>query len=163
MPPYNEHGCPTSGTTAQRPTNCEIGFLYFDTDLQILVIWNGTAYVAAASSDLVSTQPASGTSSNNSNVIGGANSTPQYTSGFVVVTGATIGGLQGCVLPAVSYVGQTLTIKNTGVGTLKVWPTALVQINANGAGLHYPLATNTIATFYATDTLQWYTVPLLAS
>jgi hypothetical protein len=81
----------------------------------------------------------------------------------VVVTGATIGGLQGCVLPAVSYVGQTLTIKNTGVGTLKVWPSALVQINANGTGLHYPLATNTIATFYATDTLQWYTVPLLAS
>lgn len=40
-----EHGLPVSGTTAQRPTNAEIGFRYFDTTLGGPVYWNGTEWV----------------------------------------------------------------------------------------------------------------------
>lgn len=40
-----EHGLPISGTTAQRPGNAEIGFRYFDTDLNGLVVWNGTEWI----------------------------------------------------------------------------------------------------------------------
>lgn len=44
MPAYSYEGLPTSGTTAQRPTNAQAGFHYFDTDLNRTVVFNGTAY-----------------------------------------------------------------------------------------------------------------------
>ncbi len=43
MPAYTEHGLPTSGTAAERPTNAEIGFRYFDTTIGKSLVYNGTA------------------------------------------------------------------------------------------------------------------------
>ena len=40
-----EHGHDCSGTTAQRPTNAEIGTRYFDTTIGQLLTWDGTYWV----------------------------------------------------------------------------------------------------------------------
>jgi len=48
MPPYVEHGLETSGTTAKRPTNAEIGFTYFDTTTQEFLVYNGSAWKSVA-------------------------------------------------------------------------------------------------------------------
>lgn len=45
-----EHGHDISGTTAQRPTNVEIGQRYFDTDINTLMVYNGSAWQDAADS-----------------------------------------------------------------------------------------------------------------
>lgn len=42
-----EHGHDISGTTAQRPTNADIGCRYFDTTLGKMLVYNGTAWVDA--------------------------------------------------------------------------------------------------------------------
>lgn len=34
-----------SGTTAQRPASPDVGTLWFDTSLVVLVGWNGTAWI----------------------------------------------------------------------------------------------------------------------
>lgn len=39
-----EHGHDISGTTAQRPTNADVGQRYFDTTLNELLTWNGSAW-----------------------------------------------------------------------------------------------------------------------
>lgn len=42
-----EHGHNRSGTTANRPTNAEVGQEYFDTTLGVDLVYNGTAWVGA--------------------------------------------------------------------------------------------------------------------
>ena len=44
MTVLNEFGHDISGTTAQRPTNCEPGCRYFDTDIGQVLVWNGTTW-----------------------------------------------------------------------------------------------------------------------
>lgn len=43
--PLSFNGLPLSGTTAQRPTNAEIGQPYFDITLGVQLYWNGTLWV----------------------------------------------------------------------------------------------------------------------
>ena len=40
-----QHGHDESGTTAQRPSNADTGFKYFDTELNQLLVWNGTEWI----------------------------------------------------------------------------------------------------------------------
>lgn len=40
-----EHGFDISGTTANRPVSADVGCRYWDTDIEQLLIWNGTAWV----------------------------------------------------------------------------------------------------------------------
>lgn len=42
MAAYVEHGLETSGTTAQRPANAEVGFKFFDTTLGYMVVYMGS-------------------------------------------------------------------------------------------------------------------------
>ena len=42
-----EHGHDISGTTAQRPTNADVGCKYFDTTLGAVLFWSGTAWVTS--------------------------------------------------------------------------------------------------------------------
>jgi len=42
-----EHGHDISGTTAQRPTNADVGCKYFDTTLGTVLFWSGTAWVTS--------------------------------------------------------------------------------------------------------------------
>lgn len=42
--PTVHHGHDQSGTTAQRPTNADVGFAYWDTTLSQTVVWNGSAW-----------------------------------------------------------------------------------------------------------------------
>lgn len=44
MPTIVEHGHDISGTTAQRPTNPDIGQRFFDTTLGVLLTWNGSTW-----------------------------------------------------------------------------------------------------------------------
>lgn len=46
MPSLVENGLPRSGTTAQRPTNAEVGQSYFDTTIGADLVWNGSAWVS---------------------------------------------------------------------------------------------------------------------
>ena len=46
--PLVENGHDTSGTTANRPTNAEIGQKYFDTTLNQQLIYDGTNWVGPA-------------------------------------------------------------------------------------------------------------------
>jgi hypothetical protein len=152
MPPYTEHGHSTSGTTAARPTNCEIGFRYFDTDLQQLVIWNGTAYLAAASSVPVSAVAALG-----SDQAGAA----ALSAGFNLVSAAD--GTKGVRLP-VGVAGMKVNVKNNVSGqTLKVYPETGGAINAVAANGAYSMLSLTACTFRCSAALQWYTEPLVAS
>lgn len=41
----NNYPIATSGTTAQRPTDIQIGFQYYDTTLNKYIVWNGTEWV----------------------------------------------------------------------------------------------------------------------
>lgn len=73
-----EHGHDLSGTTAQRPTNAEIGQRYFDTDIGMELVWDGTAWRAGGAvvaGEVTFTETA------------GAGT---YTGGVVVPAGATI-------------------------------------------------------------------------
>lgn len=44
MPALVEHGLPTSGPTAERPSNAPAGFRYFDTTLNEQMTYNGTEW-----------------------------------------------------------------------------------------------------------------------
>jgi hypothetical protein len=46
--PYVNEGHETSGPTAKRPTGTQIGFLYFDTDTQEMLVYNGSAWKSIA-------------------------------------------------------------------------------------------------------------------
>jgi hypothetical protein len=55
-------------------------------------------------------------------------------------------------------------IKNlAAAAVLKVWPSSGDQINALGNDTALAMAAVTSATFIATSSTQWYTVPLLPS
>lgn len=47
MPKLTLHGHDMSGTTAQRPTNAEVGQPYFDTDLGCWLVYDGAAWTMA--------------------------------------------------------------------------------------------------------------------
>ncbi len=44
--PHVDHGLPRAGTTAQRPAGAVIGFMYYDTDVNEVMVYNGSAWVA---------------------------------------------------------------------------------------------------------------------
>ena len=68
----------------------------------------------------------------------------------------------GIKLPPASK-GQLFFVKNTGAGSLKVWPSSGDAVNAGGTDNAYSMATVTSALFAAKDSSTWYTFPLVAS
>jgi hypothetical protein len=71
-------------------------------------------------------------------------------------------GTKGVVLPT-AEVGMQITVKNTVAAVLKVYPASGGTINALSANAAISMAASTSATFVATSTTQWYTVPLVPS
>lgn len=68
----------------------------------------------------------------------------------------------GVRLPPASR-GKVFFIKNTGAGTLRVYPAGTDAINAIIAGSPIVMGALTSATFIAQTSAQWFTVPLLPS
>lgn len=96
MPTLVEHGHDISGTTAQRPTNVEIGQRYFDTTLGVMLVYNGSAWVNP--SGVTAAAPANGAAAGTGNVAseqGGTLHTTVLTLTALSVT-MTDAGAAGC-------------------------------------------------------------------
>ena len=86
----------------------------------------------------------------------------QVYAGFTVVSAAD--GTKGIKLPATPLPGTVVIIKGTAAAALKVWPDAAATINAIAANGALVLAIGTIpATFIASSSTQWHSLPLLPS
>jgi hypothetical protein len=71
-------------------------------------------------------------------------------------------GTKGVILPT-AEVGMQITIKNNVNAILKVYPATGGAINAISANGAISMAALSSATFVASSTTQWYTVPLVPS
>lgn len=156
MPAYTEHGHATSGATAARPSNCEIGFQFFNTTTNQLETYNGTSWLLSNGSPAGTVATVAATGSTQANAI--ANSALGY--GFTLVSAAD--GTKVVALPA-AVAGAVVTIKNNADNVLKVYPQLADAINAGAANAVYNMTNLSAATFYAYDATTWYTVPLVAS
>lgn len=96
MPVTVLHGHDQSGTTAQRPTNADAGFTYFDTDVNALLTFDGTNWVAkiASQAGAAGSGTTAGTAGTAASLVAGAG-------GAKADTGAAVGGAGG----AASVVG----------------------------------------------------------
>jgi microcystin-dependent protein len=139
---------PDSGTTANRPVNnLFVGQQYFDTTLNQLLLWNGSAWVPST--------PASATVSSFS--AGSTGLTPSVaTSGAVTLAGILGIGNGGTGLSSVGAAGTVLT----STGSAATWsagvPTGAIQMwSTNTAPTGYLLcdgssvSTSTYATLFA--------------
>lgn len=92
-----EHGHDVSGTTAQRPTNGEIGQRFFDTTLGVMLVWNGTAWVTTDGQ--VGVAPANGAVAGTGNTVseqvGLVHKTVITVANTVTMTDATTAGCHG--------------------------------------------------------------------
>lgn len=81
--------------------------------------------------------------------------------GFNLVTAAD--GTKGVILPNAAS-GTIIFVKNSSASALKVYPDSGAAINALTATTGaYSMAANTLSTFIAYGTTQWYSMPLVAS
>lgn len=151
MPPYTEHGLPTSGTTAQRPTNAEIGFRYFDTTLGQMLVYNGTSWTPATKV-AVRTVAVGGTAQANANAV---------VEGFNLVTGAD--GTAAVVLPVAPLPGTVITLKNNANAVLKVFPGVSQTVNALTANAVFNQPAFTCCDLVAYNATAWFSKPLLPS
>lgn len=150
MVAYTEHGHPTSGTTAQRPTNCEVGFRYFDTTLGQTVVYNGSGWTLSTRVP-VSTVAVGGTAQANANAV---------VEGFNLVTGAD--GTAAVVLPT-PVAGLVVHLKNNAAAILKVFPPVGCTINAGAANAVFNQPSLTACTLRAYNTTAYFSEPLLPS
>jgi hypothetical protein len=150
MPPYTDNGHPTSGTTAQRPTNCQIGFRYFDTTIGQTVVYNGTGWTLSTRLP-ISTVAAAGTTQ--------ANAVP-VVEGFNLVTGAD--GSAGVLLPT-PVAGLVVTLKNNANAVLKVFPPANCTVNALTANAVFNQPAFTACDLVAYNATAYFSNPLLPS
>ncbi len=150
MPPYVEHGHHTSGTTAQRPHNCQVGFRYFDTTLGQTVVFDGTNWVLSTRIP-PRTVAVGGTAQANANALA---------EGFNLVTGAD--GTAAVVLPT-PQVGMVVTLKNNANAILKVFPGVGHTVNALAANAVFNQAAFTCCDLHAYNATAWFSKPLLPS
>lgn len=150
MVAYTEHGHPTSGTTAQRPTNAQPGFRYFDTTIGQSVVFNGTAWVTSTRLP-VRTVAVGGTAQANANALA---------EGFNLVTGAD--GTAAVVLPT-PVAGMVIVLKNNAAAVLKVFPGVSCTVNAGAANAVFNQPASTACQLVAYNTTAWYSNPLLPS
>ena len=128
MPGYVLHGAPTAGTTAQRPTNVESGFRYFDTDIAAEVTWNGTAWVNEGLSGAAgASTAAAGSTTADAGVL------PAGTSRVYPTTAAD--GIKGVRVNAADKItGRTILIGNgASAAVLKVYPPSGGTVNGAAA------------------------------
>ena len=110
MPTTVLHGHDQSGTTAQRPTNADIGFTYYDTDLGALLTFDGTNWVgkSASQAGAVGTGTTAGTAGTAASLTAGAG-------GAKTGTGAAAGGAGGAA-SLVSGAGGATASSGTDAG-----------------------------------------------
>ena len=143
MPAYTANGLPTSGTTAQRPTNGEIGAQYFDTSIGQLLTWNGTNWTIAQG--------------NISSLAAAASVT---TSGTITLpTGktkllTTAGAVTGVILTAGTYDGQELVLVNTSANSITFAAAGTSNV-ANGVSAVIAALTRMTLVWDATSA-RWY-------
>lgn len=103
------NGLDMSGTTAHRPTNAEIGQPYFDTTLNTLLVWNGSAWQDAADSTAPAINGAAGTTGTGTTAgtTGGAVSLTAGAGGAKTGTGAAAGGAGGAITETAGNGGNT--------------------------------------------------------
>lgn len=113
---YVEHGHPTSGTTAQRPTNVEIGFHYFDTTTTEWIVWNGTSWQQAGDAPSSDITAASITGSDASLAITGAAAATATAAGGAIPIAGGAGGATSGAGGATSLSGGAATAGNSAGG-----------------------------------------------
>ena len=115
---------PDSGTTSERPiSNLFVGQQYFDTTLNQLLLWNGTAWVAATPSSSVVSSFSAGTTGLTPSVA---------TSGAITLAGILAVANGGTGLSSVGAAGTVLT----STGSAATWsagvPTGAIQMWSTG-------------------------------
>jgi hypothetical protein len=155
MTAYTNEGHPTSGTTAQRPSNAQPGFRYYDTDLGQELVKTGASGTNTWATILTLNPPATvavgGTAQANANAIG---------TGFTKVTGAD--GTAAIRLPEAAA-NQVCIIKNVANNVLKVFPAANDSVNAGTANAVFNMTNLTSVMLIAFDDVNWTSLPLLPS
>jgi hypothetical protein len=148
MPPYVEHGLETSGTTANRPTNAEIGFRYFDTTIGKALVYNGTSWVAAdGGAASVASVNAAGNSQATATLI---------TPGTTVVGAGD--GTKGVIL-STAVINDEYWVKNddNANAALPIYPPVGGSINLLAANASYNAATNTAVVLKAVSSTRFVT------
>jgi len=151
----DKYGLPMGGTTAQRPVSGQLyeGKEYFDTDLQQLLVWNGSRWQSTGGSAVPSTVVAFG-----SNIA----SAIALSTGLTFVTAAN--GTKGCVLPA-SVPGISCVVKNdeNANAILKVYPPVNSAINILSTNAAISMAANTCCEFRCYNATTWFSMPAVPS
>lgn len=141
---FNGHDL--SGTTAQRPTNAEIGQPYFDTTLNLSLVWNGTAWQA---SDTVFTAADALTAV-------GTNRATSLALTATVNRVATAAAGTGVTLPAAAP-AERITIIHTGANPIQVYGAGSDTVNAVAAATGITLMPNSVTMFSCTAAGAWWT------
>lgn len=143
------NGLPMAGTTAQRPTNAEIGQPYFDTTLKTWLVWNGTAWQSSdavqASSDALT---AVGT-----NQAGALLLTSNLNT--ISTSTATSAPWNGVRLPA-SSPSMQVTIVNNSANPIQVYGLGTDTINGVATGTGVTMPAKSVDIFTCTAAGAWY-------
>jgi len=149
---FNGHDM--SGPTANRPTNAEIGQPFFDTTLNVLLIWNGTIWDPAGNEMAFGTVAAAGTNQATGGLLA---------EGFNNVTGAD--GTKGVTLP-VAVAGLEVQGYNNSTSALPIYPASSGTLNGGSANASITIAAKTKFTLVGTSATNWsmgYTAATVAS
>ncbi len=71
---------------------------------------------------------------------------------------STVASGTGVRLPAQTFAGQEMMVRNDGANTLQIYPSSITRaINSLGVGVAYALAAGQTVTFVSFSTSQWFT------
>lgn len=146
--PYVYEGHETSGATAARPTNVEIGFVFFDTTIGKPLIWNGSAWVATdAGAAAIASVNAAGNSLATATAI---------SPGTTLVAAAD--GTKGVRLTTITADCE-YRVKNddNNNAALPIYPPVNCSINLLALNASYNAATNASTTFRAVNATRFVT------
>ena len=138
---FNGHDM--SGPTANRPTNAEIGQPFFDTTLNVLMVWNGTIWDPVGNETSFVSVAAAGTNQGTGAAL---------VEGFNNVTAAD--GTKGVTLP-VAAAGQEVAGYNNSASNLLVYPNTSGTINGGSANASVTIAAHTKFSFIGTSATNW--------
>lgn len=141
------NGHDMSGTTANRPTNAELGQPYFDTTLQVLYVCTQASpqqWKSVSGHVSITTVAATGTNQGTAAALSAG--------GLSNVTGAD--GTKATVLPT-NVTTDFVYVFNNGPSNLKVYAAGTNTINGGSAGGFVTLEPSQLSTFVALDGANW--------
>lgn len=137
------YGHDMSGTTANRPTNCEPGMTYYDTTLSVLLVWSGAAWDPIGNEQSFSSVAAAGSAQGDAAAL---------VQGFNNVTAAD--GAKGVRLPA-AVAGLEVNGYNNSASSLLIYPATSGTINGGSANASVTVQAHTRFSFLGTSTTNF--------